>query len=226
MIRPLTIDLGTGCQCGGNTLEILKGSYVSVPGGVQGRIVSSVLLLDCGCLEYTSRCHQYRSGKAVKNLNRTGNKGYVAKRFIWNDYLDDIHEINMSKAVRCGGPMRDGYKVPAEKLKKSIPDWKCPRHWAIPWGVFDKDGRLRAYVVMVRAGDIALYSQILGHGDYMKDDIMPFIHFKIRQWIDTSPDCEGLTALMYGGHYDGMGKGLQNWKERLLFEPTRLEAAL
>ena len=73
--------------------------------------------------------------------------------------------------------------------------------------------RLYGYIRLVRYKDLALYSQILGHGDYLRDGIMYLLHRYVsgRVWDEVK-------YIMYGAHVSGTD-GLKMWKKRMRFEP-------
>ena len=58
-------------------------------------------------------------------------------------------------------------------------------------GVWDTDGRdLVAYLVMIRAGELALVSQILGHFDHLENEIMYLLfQHALEREIAADPEC-------------------------------------
>jgi len=214
----LLIDLKRECSCHGDKLVKLEGKYINGP------IESSIIFLDESYNEYITRYEQSDryAPRQRRNLRMALKLGYRCREFRWNDYLNDIYAINTSKEIRSGGPMREAYRVLPEQLKRETEFKKsCLYHWPMGWGIF-KDGLLTGYITSKRAGDILLYSQIIGHGDHLSKSIMVLLHFTMREWVHTSKWCEGLKFLMYGDHYGGRNDGLRNWKERFLFTPWRL----
>lgn len=122
----------------------------------------------------------------------------------------------------------------------------CPMHWRRTWGVFMvflEGGRpgvtiechelsiagipepthyvehLVAYASIHRASSLAILSQWIGHGKYLRDGIMHLLFAEVVEMLYA----EGVSLVMYGGALDG-GAGLQRWKKRLGFEAIRLEA--
>jgi hypothetical protein len=105
------------------------------------------------------------------------------------------------------------------------------------WGVSGPDGPddLVGYIKLNRYGELALYSTILGHGDFLGRGIMPHLHLGVmryvlwangRPWLDQLGDeisgsdrYDGIKWLMYAGWHDGL-KGLQLWKKKAGFDPV------
>ena len=140
--------------------------------------------------------------------------------FEFNDYLFDVHEINTSKEIRCGKPMTPAYHRTADQLRQKKHAYQCAEHWMLPFGIFFND-KLLAYTLLRRNKDIALYSTILGHDDYLKHGVMHRMHLAIREYLDDSE----IKYIMYAGHESGT-EGLKRWKKNLLFQPHQLKKAV
>ena len=208
------IDLGLDCGCVNTKGEKLLGRYVDGP------IVSSLLSLGEDYETYLSRCRKKSKGAALRQAKKADNLGCDYRVFEWNHHLLDIHDINISKEIRCGKPMSPAYLRSAEELRKPWREHACRYHWTIPYGVFF-EGKLLAYTLIKRNKDIALYSTILGHGDYLKHGIMHRMHLAIREHLDQSD----IKFIMYAGHESGT-EGLKLWKKNLLFQPHQLTTNL
>ncbi len=96
--------------------------------------------------------------------------GYEFAPFEFDDYLDDVYEINRSKDERQGRPMTEAYRD-RPKIRGRSPEQPCRRHRNGWFGVF-RDGKLFAYTNVPQCGEMMLFSMILGHGDHMDDGIM------------------------------------------------------
>lgn len=187
--------------------------------------------------EYESFVKKSGKGARIRQRNKAANLGYYVKQFHWRMHIPDIYQINTSTDVRSGGQARGSLLRTVEELG-GAPDRryvaappKCPYHWAQPWGVFEKaeghtqgtqvtDERLVGYIFLRRFGEFLLYSQILGHYDYLQKGIMILLHHEIMRWVLDSgaPEAEGVKAVMYAG-YDQGTEGLREWKRREGFEP-------
>lgn len=173
-------------------------------------------------------------------MNRSKSKGYSFKEFNPKLFIPDIWEINNSTELRSGGSMRGSYLKSIEELG-GAPDRmylpispKCKLHWSKTFGIFAPDPgyfqgnqtvneRLLAYISIRRIGDIALYTQVMGHKDYLNDGIMYHLHFEIVRLLSTeNNDWNSLIVLMYGGVGNG-GKSLWQWKNKVGFAPCILK---
>lgn len=153
---------------------------------------------------------------ARRRASRSARLGYLFSAFNRERYVDDIFAINTSLAVRQGRPMTAGYRERPSDTPD--PDWPCQRHRVTAYGVFLNDGRfpLVAYAFVYRAGDLALVSQILGHGDHLEADVM----FLLARGVVEAEAGDG-GFLVYNRHDSGT-PGLRFHKERIGFEPREV----
>ena len=181
-------------------------------------------------------------GNRLREKRKAIELGYTVRPFEYAQYVPDIHEINHSKEVRSGGPMRGSYQRSVEEMGGAptclhpVRMPTCPHHWGLMFGVFRPapgrtqgevvvDDQLVGYISLRRVGGVALYSQILGHGDYLQDFVLVLLHHEIIRWL--SGEREGLARdleyVMYGGAESG-GESLLQWKRRAGFRPMRVVA--
>ncbi len=177
-----------------------------------------------------------KKGRVIRDYNRAKRNGYFVKKFDRRTYIPDIYSINVSKPQRAGKQMRADYRRTVQELG-GYPDkyYKytpptCPVHGSTMYGVFKSEpgrfigdvctnDRLVGYIHFFRCGNLARYSQILGHGDHLAEGIMYLLHFTIVEDLLLS-NLHGLYYLMYSGFSSrGDDGGLQKWKRRCLFEP-------
>lgn len=165
----------------------------------------SVLDLDLDLREWAAT---HRTAR--KRAARSERLGYAFSTFQRERFLEDEFAINTSLEHRQGRPMTAPYRV----LPASGPDpvWKCPRHAVRRYGAFH-GLNLVAYAFVYRAGDLALVSQILGHGDHLVGDVM---YLLARGVLEAEAPHGG--ALVYNRHDSGTD-GLRYFKERIGFEP-------
>jgi hypothetical protein len=146
-----------------------------------------------------------------QKIRRAEKLGYEFRAFAYNDFLDDVYEINTSMDDRQGKPMSDSYRQkPAPGPEPAAPT--CMRHRRDWFGVF-KDGKLYAYTNVLQCGEMMLFSKILGHGDAMDDGIMNLLVFqaaKVRQAES------GTRYPVYFLHHSGT-EGLQFFKRKMGF---------
>ena len=154
---------------------------------------------------------------ARKRAQRAANRGYAAGPLAREEWQDDIYRINTSAKYRQGRPMSNGYLVPPQDTP--LPHYPCPRHAIRTQGVWTGSGHLVGYITLIRAGELALVSQLLGHDSFLKDDIM-FLLFQsvLLREIEADP-----AALMVYNRHDSGTPGLVEFKERLGFQAMPVE---
>ncbi|MFI7546055.1 hypothetical protein [Actinoplanes sp. NPDC049599] len=196
-------------------------------------------------LDYASweqHIKSFGKGSRLRQKRKAERLGYVVHEFAWAQHVPDIYDINTSKEVRSGGPMRASFRRTIEEMggapkAPSAPIAPaCVHHWDLRFGAFlpepghrqgdvVTDERLVAYVALSRRGDVALYSMILGHGDHLANGVLVLLHHEIVRWVGENQ--EGPTAdlrfLMYGGRENG-GASLLQWKRQAGFRPYHVVA--
>jgi len=139
--------------------------------------------------------------------------------------------------------MKKGYQRDIEEMG-GYPDYyyhvepiDCIYHFKRYFGVFEyiegyKQGeaitnkKLLGYIQLIRVGNLAYYSQILGHGDYLYNNnnehgqkaIIKKLHLYMVEYCYNLQD---LDFLMYTSWQSGT-KGLQLWKKVCLFTEKQL----
>lgn len=152
---------------------------------------------------------------ARKRANRAWRRGYRFKDVHRHERSVEVAAINMSAATRQGRPMSDGYRQPPTTTP--LPEYPCPRHGVHTYGVETARGRLVAYSWVYRAGDLALVSQILGHADFLADEVM----YLLVQGVVAAESPLG-GHLVYN-RYDSGTEGLRFFKDRCGFKRTEVE---
>jgi len=168
---------------------------------------ASVLQLD----DFDAWCADHRTAR--KRAARAERLGYSWAEIDRADFADDVHAINTSMPVRQGQPMSAGYRERQEFGPADL--YACPRHAITTFGVFAPDEHLVAYTVIYTSGDLAMVSQILGHGEHLANDIMYLLMRDVFAWI-VKP-----ITVFYNRHDSGTD-GLRYFKERLGFQPERV----
>lgn len=219
----------------------LVGRYVGEKKPFPGQIQSAIIdLRGFSYDDYMKRVREVHKGAALRQSKKSYREGYYCKRFVWKNFIPDIVEINQSKEVRSGGRMRVAYRRSVEEMggapKNLVPlkEPPCPVHCTHCWGIFEHNSgyrqgdvvteeKLLAYIKFKRNGNIAIYTSILGHGDYLKYGIIYRLHYGILEWVgeNLSGALAGLEYLMYGSVNSG-GQGLQQWKKRALYKGAYL----
>jgi hypothetical protein len=111
---------------------------------------------------------------------------------VWNDHLDEIYEINTSKEVRLGEPMRGWYREPVQPRNHSKEELQYRKYY----GAF-KDGKLYAYLHIVLCGDFAFFRHFIGHAQHLTYGIMNgLLSWTVREYTGNSK----IRWLKYGEH--------------------------
>lgn len=145
--------------------------------------------------------------------------GYRFATIDRSDYEDDIFEINTSAPQRQGRPMSDGYR--ARQTFATSPDYPCYRHAICTYGILDAAGRLRAYTVVHRVGQLVMFSTIIGHADHLRRHVM---YLLTREALADQAQ-HGSGFAFYNRHDSGT-EGLRFFKERVGFRPSRVDWSL
>lgn len=137
-------------------------------------------------------------------IRKAENLGFEYREFSWNEHLDEIYEVNTSKEVRQGEPMRGWYSKPVQPRYWSPQESKCIRNY----GAF-KDNRLRAYIHLLILGNFAFPKHIIGHAEYLNDGIMNgLVSYVVKecirkpeiQWIEYGRFIEGSSLDAFKKH--------------------------
>lgn len=156
---------------------------------------------------------------ARKRADRAEHLGYVFAEVDYSAHADDIFVINTSLSERQGRPMSDGYTSRRQHGRLTADQTRCPRHRTHTYGVL-KSSKLVAYLTLHRAGDLAMVSMILGHGDHLHDGIM-FLLF--QGVVDAQA---GRGGWFFYNRHDSGQDGLRWMKERLGFRASDIEWSL
>jgi hypothetical protein len=155
---------------------------------------------------------------ARKRANRAERLGYHFAEIARERYSEDIFAINTSLEERQGRPMTRGYREAQNFMP--LPTYYCARHAIRTYGILDDRGTLVAYLWLYRAGDLALVSSILGHGEHLDNDVM---YLLFQGAVGAESPYGGF--FVYNRHDSGT-EGLRYFKSKLGFDPTEVEWAL
>jgi hypothetical protein len=206
-VHTTSISLELGCcpqadsEFGGLYLQLSRGGYDR-----------------CSVLELPATVEEWRNAHrtARKRASRSERLGYRFAVIERDKFADDIYRINTSLQERQGRPMSNGYMT--RQSYAPLPDYPCPRHRITTYGVLRHD-RLYAYCWLYRAGDLALVSSILGHGDALRDDVM---YLLVQGVINGETGQDGRGYLLYN-RWDSGTDGLRFFKARCGFTEQRVE---
>jgi hypothetical protein len=138
---------------------------------------------------------------------RCSKLGYTFQTFNPNHAIDAIFEINTSSSERQGRAMEESYN-------KLVSEWPCDEihKW---FGIYSSDGKLVAYVWTYIVGEMVLINRILGHGDFLKDNIMYLLMTSVvSEFIQVKES----NFIMYDT-FGQVENGLVLFKKRIGFKP-------
>lgn len=203
----VTIRLETGCdhaECAETSWTL----YKQLSGGKYD--VCSVMALPDTIDEWRE---EHRTAR--KRADRASRRGYRFIDVVRHERAEEIQLINMSTNVRQGRPMSPGYSLPPSRVPD--PTYPCPRHGVHPYGVEEPEGTLIAYLWSYRSGALSLVSQILGHAEYLKDEVMFLL------WQGMLERELGEPGYAVYNRHDSGGDGLRFYKERVGLTETPVE---
>jgi hypothetical protein len=141
-------------------------------------------------------------------------KGYTFALVDRNDYVDDIHAINLSLDTRQGRKMHPVYLAKTTHYEHS-PGW-------MHFGVLNAQGTLTAYLDLQIANEVAVTRTLLGHGQHLNDGIMYLLLIEVARHLYAT---DTTRYLMYDMYF-GTGQGLRLFKEKLGFKPYWVKWAM
>lgn len=207
--------------------------------GLMPMVVDLAAVPDAAAFDATLKA---RSSRTLPKIRKAERAGYVARPFLIESHVHDVHAIRTSMAVRTAGPVLDYWLLKPEQIATPatgpVPfGWpSCPMHWVIWWGVFlpepghrqgevEVGERLVAYVKLWRQGDIVHYTEIMGHKDHLDAGVVLQVHRAIVRWLIAGEEAaaRGARLVLYGALEHGRA-GLLTWKKRAGFRPVRMRA--
>ncbi len=124
-----------------------------------------------------------------RNMIRKAEKReYYCKGICYDDYLDDIHEINLSKLNRQG-PMPEYYATYPCAREKPLAQLGAD---IISFGCFKED-TLVAYVICWAHQRNLVIDRILGHGEHLRHGIMNLLFYYTFQQLAQSETADYLN---------------------------------
>lgn len=161
----------------------------------------------------------YLAGKEKQAL-RTNRSRCIKQGFTFSymsplKYIDEILEVNKS------ADQRQGQELSKEYLDKTllVNYFKDKNNVA---GVFNKEGKLKAYAHILSLGEVSIFSRLMGHEEELKNGIM---YFLISEAVDSLIDEKNKSGFPLWAMYDtffGASGGLRYFKERLGFSPHKV----
>lgn len=160
-------------------LEGKKAASLGAPAG------AILLYAPLALLRIPSSHEQYLAQVGCKTRNmirKAERQGYEFKEFVWNEHLDEIFEINTSKETRQFVPIRGWYREPVKPRYHSKEELQYRKYY----GAF-KDGKLYAYLHVVRCGDFAFFRHFIGHAQHLTYGIMNgLLSWTVQEYVGNS----------------------------------------
>lgn len=165
----------------------------------------AVFKLDCKYEDYFD--HRIKSAeralirKAIKN-------GFSVRRISYDEYIDDILEINRSKSERGGRPMSEDY-LNAQKWEELVspinPD-------IYTFGCFNADGKLVAYYLFEKITNFFHTAKGIAHKDVLNYGVMNYLFAYSVSELSSLKKC---PYLIYGPMDVDSKSGLNGFKRRV-----------
>jgi hypothetical protein len=149
---------------------------------------------------------------AAFHAKRARSRGYIFSEIDRNNYVDEIHHINISCASRQGRPMDATYQIKTQHFE-SLPHFRY-------FGVINNKGELVAYANLGWFGNFCGFSQLIGLRN--NDGIM---HFLMVEIISLLIDQQQVRYIMYDTFFGAL-PGLRLFKTMLGFRPYRAKYVL
>jgi hypothetical protein len=153
------------------------------------------------------------NSNARSKIKRAAKKDIVCKEFKWDDYLDDIYDINTSSNTRQGKEMSEEYRLYPKKIGIEDEDNFTIRHI----GAFYND-KLVGYIELYTYGNFCMTNRLLGHKEYLNRYIMNAMFAFCVKYLEV----KGTTYLNYLTIHNKKESSLAQFKTRLGFQEYSL----
>lgn len=171
------------------------------------------------CLDYFKEVSAYTQSVNGKNSaayfsRKAQRAGYFFKKFNPEFSRASILEINLSASARQGRMMDESYT----KDRLQYPQDENNAYF----GIFQND-ILVAYLWVVKSGELAVLSRLLGHADHLSQGIM---YLMITAFIEQELAAKTTTRFVMYDTFFGAGDGLKLFKTRCGFKPCKVKWTL
>lgn len=146
-------------------------------------------------------------GNGGPQSRQARSRGYWMQQIDRNNFVEEIHSINMSSDYRQGRPMDAAYR-------EKVTQYHDKPH-GLYFGMFNKDGTLVAYCNVGLFGNFAATEQVLGYKT--SDGVMYLLFTEI---VGLLIERRQHAYFMYDTVF-GAQEGLKDFKRRLGFKPYR-----
>jgi len=171
-----------------------------------------------GLLKLPDSFAEYLRGRQMQavrtNRTRALTAGFSFRKIEALEHFEAVCEVNESMSRRQGREIAASY-LDREKVRAH-----CT--YGDVYAVLNREGRLRAYAHVVMAGDVAVVSRLLGHGEDLDKGIMYLCLTEIVRSLTEVRETLGAPAWLMYDTFFGAEPGLRYFKERLGFKPYRV----
>jgi hypothetical protein len=138
--------------------------------------------------------------------------GYRYARLSPGAYLDDIVDVNRSAPERQGRPM--AARLQDREYVAQTVGARREIH-----AILDPEDRLRAFAVIIDAGDAYTFSAMIGHADHLEHGIMYLLMGEVVRACVEGRRPDGTPSWLVYDTLWGASPGLAFFKERTGFSP-------
>lgn len=155
-------------------------------------------------------------GAARRNFKKATRLGHEFRPINYDDHLREIEAIHRSTTVRQG-PMPAHLMGELKPVRNPQPLDRA--HGYPAFGVFNNEGKLRAYATCHIAGEICMLEDIYGDARHQSDGYVPLLYLSIGQYLlEHHPEVKYFS---YGTYY-GASPTLRRFKRKFHFMPHRV----
>jgi hypothetical protein len=165
--------------------------------------------------ENVTRARGAGTHQQLRRSLKKASKSYSFRSIHAPDHVDEILAINRSSDHRQGRPIERTYLD--EGSVRRIAEIE-----EMSFGVFDRDGVLRAYTHAPVLGEAFVFSRILGDASHLRHGVM---YMLVHQTIASMRELYVRNGYPRWAFYDmfiGAKPGLREFKRRLGFKPHRV----
>ncbi|MES2588627.1 MAG: hypothetical protein V4622_06555 [Bacteroidota bacterium] len=155
-------------------------------------------VIDCGKFETYSDFNLTIKGKNSADYykRRCEKLNYSFVNIDPNLFLDEILEINTSSNNRQGKQMDSDYFV----KKSNYPN----DDYNLWFGVFNEENKLVSYVWTYYLNELVTFNRILGHSEFLKDNIMYFMTQKTIEYYFDKKEVKSIMYDTFGREKNGL----------------------
>ena len=211
-----------------NVIKSINNGTPPLYSGTAGMSVIDLEKYDYDFKKYYSNL----SANVRRDIENCKKKKYYVREYDFNEFVQDFSKINFSQQRRKGN-MNPWYLQKPENFSGMHTGgehrWEDQNHYSLWHGIFrylknykqdDRvtNERLYGYCRIAIEGETVLVHLILADADHLRDGIMMTMLVSV---IKNLFHRDGVRYVIYGGH-----GAYPVWKERMLFEPTKVQAIL